>query len=152
MLVDVRRFKYVALFFLCGVQGCLRRPSDEAILKPLAIAYSDPLKSRQPSDSQYVLFTDSLTAKVFRSSGNQAGYRVAPSGSKMSCIGSAPGVLPGFYLRLRVVSIAGDSAVGVVEQSCLSGSKPVTWASSYLLRRQDRRWQVAKALGGVITR
>ena len=55
--------------------------------------------------------------------------------------------LHGWYVRIHLARIRGDTAVGVIEQSC----QGVTYASLYQLIKQRGVWQLGKSLGGTVS-
>jgi hypothetical protein len=97
--------------------------------------------------SQYVVFADSLTEKLILSAHPTRQFRVAPTGSKLLCPGLRADGLHGWYVRIRLARIKGDTAVGVIEQSC----QGVTYSSLYELVKQRGVWHVGKALGGTVS-
>lgn len=141
----------VLLLFLLPMIGCLHRPREAALLTPLASVYANgfPDDSIQP---QYLLFADPLTASILRNLVRSGSYQLAPAGSGLFCPGNpAPGK-HGYQLRLRVVTVMGDSAIVSTEEICAAGPyQTISKGVLYLLRKRNGKWTIEKPLSGSYT-
>lgn len=146
----MRIFKYKFCLLAIAITGCLHRSPHSTVLAPLSSAYSEGFanESKQP---EYLSFLDRLTKSVFKRLEQSGAYRIAPPGTNLLCPFNPAEGQHGYQLRVRVVMLAGDSAVGALEQACQDRSQAEWSAVSYLLRRRDGKWEIEKVLGGQMT-
>ena len=131
---------------LVGCVACIHRASSATVLRPLASEYMKPIPGSESLESQYIVFADPFTERLFSSAQTMRRLRVAPTGSTLLCPGVRADGLHGFHVGIHMAHIKGDTAVGVIDQTC----QGVTYATSYLLVKQRGAWQIARALGGTV--
>src|SRR6266511_2941693 len=124
----MRNRQFAIGILLVGCVACMHRTSSATVLRPLAAEYMKPIPNMESLESQYIVFADAFTEKLFSSAKAMQRLRVAPAGSALLCPGSRADGLHGFHVRIHLDRSKEDTAVGVIDQSC----QGVTYATSYL--------------------
>jgi hypothetical protein len=140
--------------------GCLHRSPEEEILA----AFSDQTGELFDRDAQpqYLRFADEHVASLFKNLIRSGRYRIAPENSSLLCPETRVEGMHGYVLNARLDTVMGDSAIASFIEECVRDPRAcpqgqvctyygvVQKQTSYLLRRQNGKWKVEKALGGSI--
>jgi hypothetical protein len=127
--------------------GCVHHSPEEAMLAPLVAQLTqEPFdQSNQP---EYLIFTDELTAKVFKSLRRDNRYRILPRGKAFVCppdVNPCPQV---HTLHAGVARLWGDSAIATIERLVFDRwGRAMLASEQILLVRRSGRWKIERVLG-----
>jgi len=132
---------------LLVLAGCVRRSPEAAVLMGFAHQPGDQIFD-QDAQPEYLVFSDRLTASVFKGLTRSGRYRIAPESAPLFCPGTPVEGMHGYLLDARVDTVMGDSAIASIVLTCSRERNAIRSATDYLLLRQNGKWKVKKPLSG----
>ena len=145
----MRSTQWTLAIVLAVLVGCMHRDPDASVLSPLGESVGYGVLG-DTAHFQYIGFGDDLTESVFERLAGSRVYKIAPRGTYLLCPSNPSPGKHGFVLHTHVDKMMGDSALATMKWSCRRPYESMEQTGVYILKRQNGKWQIDRAIGGAI--